>query len=108
MLGVLAPFLLGFGLLRPLLGHPLIESIFVGAAMVATSVGITARVLRDLGVIASRESRIILAVVAGLTVPVAARALDVAAIAGQALLFTAFLALSAPARCGATGCGSSG
>jgi Kef-type K+ transport system membrane component KefB len=106
VLGVLAPFLLGFGLMGPLLGYAPIESIFVGSAMVATSVGITARVLRDLGVIASRESRIILgaavlddvlamiilAVVAGLAATGTVRALDVAAIAGQALLFTAFLA----------------
>src|ERR671935_9042 len=50
----------GYGLVGLLLGRPQIEAVFVGAAMVATSVGITARVLRDLGVIASTESRIIL------------------------------------------------
>ena len=60
LLGVIAPFALGYGLMGPMLGHPQAEAIFVGAAMVATSVGITARVLRDLGVIASTESRIIL------------------------------------------------
>ena len=54
------PFVLGYGFMGPLLGQPQSKSIFVGAAMVATSVGITARVLRDLGVIASTESRIIL------------------------------------------------
>ena len=60
VLGVILPFALGFGLMGPVLGQPRLEAVFVGAAMVATSVGITARVLRDLGVIASRESRIIL------------------------------------------------
>ena len=60
VLGVIIPFALGYGLMGPLLGHPSVEAIFVGAALVATSVGITARVLRDLGVIASMESRIIL------------------------------------------------
>ena len=41
ILGVVAPFLLGFGLMGPLLGHPQVASIFVGAAMVATSVGMS-------------------------------------------------------------------
>ena len=57
--GVAFPFLLGFGYLA-LRGAPLHESIFVGAAMVATSVGITARVLSDLGALNSRVARIIL------------------------------------------------
>src|SRR5688572_6452099 len=91
----------------PLLGHPSVEAIFVGAALVATSVGITARVLRDLGVIASTESRIILgaaviddilamiilAVVAGLATTGFVSLLEIGVIAGQALLFTAFVAL---------------
>jgi Kef-type K+ transport system membrane component KefB len=108
VLGVAVPFALGYSLMGPLLGHPQVEAIFVGAAMVATSVGITARVLRDLGVIASRESRIILgaaviddilamiilAIVAGLAATGTIRALDVAVIAGQALLFTALLAFA--------------
>src|SRR3990172_7135485 len=38
----------------------LVVALFLGTALVATSVGITARVLRDLGVLASREARIIL------------------------------------------------
>jgi Kef-type K+ transport system membrane component KefB len=42
-------------------GHATVESFFVGAAVIATSVGITARVLHDLGVLRSREARIILA-----------------------------------------------
>ncbi len=57
--GVLVPFVLGFGLIE-YLGHARAESLFIGAAMVATSVGITARVLRDLHATATREARIIL------------------------------------------------
>ncbi len=107
VLGLVVPFILGYGLMGPLLGHPPVEAIFVGAAMVATSVGITARVLRDLGVIASTESRIILGaaviddilamviltVVAGLATTGSISAVEIALIAGQAILFTAFLAL---------------
>ncbi len=58
-LGVLLPFALGFGYLK-LLASPPVEAIFVGAALVATSVGITARVLEDLGVLTSRVARVIL------------------------------------------------
>lgn len=57
--GVVAPFVLGF-LFMKLSHQPLHESIFVAAAMVATSVGITARVLRDLQVLGTRTARIIL------------------------------------------------
>jgi Kef-type K+ transport system membrane component KefB len=42
-------------------GEPQIESIFVGAAMVATSVGITAQVLAAKGLLQERASQIILA-----------------------------------------------
>ncbi len=58
--GVAVPFSLGWGLLR-LWGEPQIESLFVGAAMVATSVGITAQVLAAKGLLQVRASRIILA-----------------------------------------------
>jgi Kef-type K+ transport system membrane component KefB len=57
--GVILPFVAGFWFLRAN-GEPMHESAFVAAAMVATSVGITARVLRDLGVLKFRVSRIIL------------------------------------------------
>lgn len=59
VLGVVFPFVLGF-LFISFLGRPTVEAVFVGAAMVATSVGITARVLRDMGVLSSHEARIIL------------------------------------------------
>lgn len=58
-LGIVLPFIGGFLVLH-LSGHSTAESIFAGAALVATSVGITGRVLSDLGVLATRASRIIL------------------------------------------------
>lgn len=66
IVGVIIPFALcagGILLMPSLLGQPvpMIEAIFVGAAAVATSVGITARVLADLNVLSHRASRIILA-----------------------------------------------
>jgi Kef-type K+ transport system membrane component KefB len=57
--GVVVPFILGFGYMK-WLGDATSEAIFVGAAMVATSVGITARVLGDLRVLATRTAKIIL------------------------------------------------
>jgi Kef-type K+ transport system membrane component KefB len=60
LLGVAVPFAAGWGILS-LWGEPQIEAIFVGAAMVATSVGITARVLADKGYLQLRASKIILA-----------------------------------------------
>ena len=58
--GVILPFLAGWGI-AALAGHSHIESIFIGAAMVATSVGITAQVLADRGLLHTRAARIILA-----------------------------------------------
>ena len=59
VLGVAVPFVLGSGLLL-LWGHPRIEAAFTGAAMVATSVGITAQVLAAKGLLQHLASRIIL------------------------------------------------
>ncbi len=59
--GVIAPFFLGWGAAayfipdEARLGH-----IFIGATLCATSVGITARVLKDLGKLNTRVARIIL------------------------------------------------
>ncbi len=61
ILGVIAPFFLGWGVsayfrpTEPMLGH-----IFIGAVLCATSVGITARVFKDLNKLKTREARIIL------------------------------------------------
>lgn len=61
VLGVVAPMLLGFGIgmwLIPEEGWQV--HLFLGATLCATSVGITARVLKDLGRSTQRESQIIL------------------------------------------------
>jgi Kef-type K+ transport system membrane component KefB len=58
--GIALPFLFGYGYMRWGLGDTLHESLFIAAALVATSVGITARVLGDLGVLQSRAAKIIL------------------------------------------------
>ena len=57
--GILLPFATGFAFMK-ITGETTHESAFVAAAMVATSVGITARVLQDLGVLRSRAAQIIL------------------------------------------------
>ncbi len=57
--GIILPFAMGFFFLR-MYHEPTHEAIFVAAAMVATSVGITARVLRDMNVHKSRTAQIIL------------------------------------------------
>jgi Kef-type K+ transport system membrane component KefB len=58
--GVVVPFFLGWGIMA-MWGHAHLDGIFMGAAMVATSVGITAGVLRAKGVLNRRASQIILA-----------------------------------------------
>ena len=64
VLGIIVPFILGFAfiwLTDPVASADLgIEAAFVATAMVATSIGITARVLGDIGAIRTREARIIL------------------------------------------------
>src|SRR5438067_5434374 len=57
--GMVVPFAAGFIYLLAR-HHPPHEATFVAAAMVATSVGITARVLRDLGALQTRAAKIIL------------------------------------------------
>jgi Kef-type K+ transport system membrane component KefB len=58
-LGVVFPFIGGY-LFMTVLGYGLIPALFVAAAMVATSVGITARVIGDMGLSDAIESRIII------------------------------------------------
>jgi Kef-type K+ transport system membrane component KefB len=60
VLGVIVPLGLGVGIMLGFHGS-VIESIFVGSAMVATSVGITAQVLAAKGLLQHRASRIIIA-----------------------------------------------
>jgi len=60
-LGVIGPFVLGYGVGVWLLpGANIYAHIFLGATLTATSVGITARVLKDLGRSQSDEARVIL------------------------------------------------
>jgi Kef-type K+ transport system membrane component KefB len=59
LLGIAVPFGLGFLTLHLLHRSP-VEALFVGAALTATSVGITARVLSDLGYTGTRVARVIL------------------------------------------------
>ncbi len=60
VLGVIIPFLAGWGLALAW-GNYHIEAIFLGAAMVATSVGITAQVLSAKGLLDESTSKLILA-----------------------------------------------
>ena len=59
VLGVIFPFAAGWGLLQ-LWGKGQVESIFLGTALTATSVGITAQVLAAKGLLHRTASRIIL------------------------------------------------
>src|SRR5581483_3889529 len=103
--GVIVPFFCGWAISLAW-GEPRIEAIFTGAAMMATSVGITARVLADKGLLEQRASRVILAAaviddVLGLIVLALVSGmargpihyLDVALTAAIALGFTAFVVL---------------
>ncbi len=59
LVGMALPFAGGYALTRAL-GHEALTAVFVGAALTATSIGITARVLSELKVLATREGQIIL------------------------------------------------
>jgi len=102
--GVALPFLMGWGICT-LWGEPGTESVFTGAAMVATSVGITAQILAVRGFLATRSAQVILAaaviddilglVVLALVSGVAkgkVNYLEIAATAALAVSFTAFVA----------------
>ncbi len=104
--GVIVPFFLGWGVAAYFIpNESRLVHLFIGATLCATSVGITARVLKDMGRLQTRESRIILgaaviddvlgliilAVVAGAIKASGAGAvlsmLDIAIIAGKAIAF---------------------
>ena len=59
LLGVVTPFVLGY-YVSVLMFASSVEAMFIATALVATSVGITARVLDDLGMIHTQEAKIIL------------------------------------------------
>jgi Kef-type K+ transport system membrane component KefB len=59
LVGVAVPFAVGYGVMY-WLGHPLLLAVFVRATFTATSVGITARVLRDLGRLQDAAAQVVL------------------------------------------------
>ncbi|MER3426523.1 MAG: cation:proton antiporter [Pyrinomonas sp.] len=110
VLGVVVPFAGGWLLMRAW-GGDQIEALFLGTAMVATSVGITARVLSMMGLLDAPTSRIILGAaviddILGLLVLAVVSSLaagevkywEIGATAAAAVAFTAFVAfVGAPA-----------
>ena len=110
VLGVVVPMACGYLLMMAWDGNK-IEALFIGTAMVATSVGITARVLADMGLLDSTAARIILGAaviddILGLLVLAAVASaakgsVNIAEIATTALLALGFVAaitfLGAPA-----------
>ena len=59
-IGVVVPFAVGYAYVMLFNDGNFYHSMFMGAAMVATSVGITARVIKDMGLMDVKESRIII------------------------------------------------
>ncbi len=108
--GILVPFVFGFLYIRFLRGHSAHEATFVAAAMVATSVGITARVMGDLHVLGSRVAKIILgaavfddilgmillAVVAGLASASGVAWIQLVVLAVEAVGFAVFMIFFGP------------
>ena len=61
VLGVIIPFIFGFILVMTLGDGHMNHALFLAAAMVATSVGITARIIKDMHLMDTKEARIIIA-----------------------------------------------
>ncbi|HEY9448885.1 MAG TPA: cation:proton antiporter, partial [Gemmatimonadaceae bacterium] len=59
LVGVAVPFALGFWVAH-LLGLPVVPAVVCGAALTATSIGISARVLSDLGQLDTPEGQVVL------------------------------------------------
>jgi Kef-type K+ transport system membrane component KefB len=60
LVGFIAPFLLGFVLCRYVFELPLLVSLFVGGTLTATSIGVTVRILGEIGQGSSQEGQIVL------------------------------------------------
>ncbi len=60
VVGVILPFVLGYYAASSILGFGQIASLVCGAALTATSIGISARVLSDLGQLNTREGQVVL------------------------------------------------
>jgi Kef-type K+ transport system membrane component KefB len=100
VLGVIVPLLTGFALIIAL-GYGQIEALFVAAAMVATSVGITARVIKDMKLTHTIESRVIigaaviddvlgmivLAIVVGIASGGGSSVLDIILVSAEGIIF---------------------
>jgi len=100
LLGVILPFFAGLAAMIGF-GYDVKIGVFMGAAMVATSVGITARVVHDLGRTETIEARVIiaaaviddvmglivLALVSGISKGGALNVADIAVVASLAVLF---------------------
>ncbi len=108
VLGVVTPFVAGYFVMRAWGGNN-VEALFIGAALVATSVGITARVLSSLGLLSLETSRIILGaaviddILGLLILAVVSSAaagqidyLEIAITAALAIGFTVFVSLVGP------------
>jgi Kef-type K+ transport system membrane component KefB len=106
VLGVAAPFAAGFAA-GSVLGEDTETSVFIGAALVATSVGITSAVLIELGALATTAARtilgaaviddilamVLLAVAVGVAESGGVDVASIAVVLGLALAFVAFVAL---------------
>lgn len=110
VLGVIVPFVLGWGVAAYFLPQESrLAHIFIGATLCATSVGITARVLKDLGQLNRPESRIVLGAavvddVLGLIILAVVKGAIEAAGRGESVSVLAFGIISAKAilfLCGA-------
>ena len=60
VVGVIAPFVAGTVGLIYIFNTPIVPAVFAGAALTATSIGITAKVLAELGQLSSEEGQIII------------------------------------------------
>jgi Kef-type K+ transport system membrane component KefB len=100
LVGVVVPFVVGLALMF-WLGYPLLVAVFVGATLTATSVGMTARVLADLGRLQDAAAKvvlgaaivddvlglIVLAVVTGIASTGGVSLVDVGLLSGKAVVF---------------------
>ncbi len=58
--GFIIPFIVGYGASRYLFGHDILLALFIGGTLTATSIGVTVRILRDVGRQNSAEGQIVL------------------------------------------------
>lgn len=100
LFGVIVPFILGFALIMAWDGN-FNHGMFLAASMVATSVGITARIIKDLNLMDTKEARVIiaaaviddvlgmivLAIVNGMTQSDSMSIMDILVIVAEAALF---------------------